>query len=331
MDIEGGTGDKYPVFIKELRKLMDNDPKINYLISGAPQCPYPDHYLGPERPGSGNRAVFLFVFWKHKTENTQLLWPWQQPDAIIKIWKTIALTHCDRCSHFTVVVRELLMRSIWRKFSSSFRFIPEFISVNYIYEMMKIWISCNFSSLSSYIKFIIIPRYITNQFNDHLTVVLPTQLVRAPHRSVIGIAEIKVSGIESRQNWSFSRFFLTMKIFYAFNYINITPFSTIPFRSINFFLKALDSTLKFLVVYFITRLSQLSFSGLEDAGQLVDHLYMQFYNNYCHTGAGKWLINTLNQWLAFSKRMKPKGPLIFIGLPQATRASSGAQYNRPPA
>ena len=57
-----------------------------------------------------------------------------------------------------------------------------------------------------------------------------------------------------------------MKIFYAFNYINITPFSTIPFRSINFVLKALDSTLKFLVVYFITRLSQLSFSSLEDAG-----------------------------------------------------------------
>ena len=62
MDIEGGTGDNYPVLIKELRKLMDNDPKINYLISGAPQCPYPDHYLGPERPGSGNRSVFLFVF-----------------------------------------------------------------------------------------------------------------------------------------------------------------------------------------------------------------------------------------------------------------------------
>lgn len=29
--------------------------------------------------------------------------------------------------------------------------------------------------------------------------------------------------------------------------------------------------------------------------------------------------------------MKPKGPLIFIGLPAATRASSGAQYYRPPA
>ena len=120
-----------------------------------------------------------------------------------------------------------------------------------------------------------------------------------------------------------------MKIFYAFNYINITPVSTIPFRSINFILKGLDSTLKFLVVYFITRLSQLLFSGLEDAGELVDQLYIQFYNHYCHTGEGKWFINTLNQWLAFSKRMKPKGPLIFIGLPAATRASSGAQYYRP--
>ena len=75
LDIEGGRGDNYPVFIKELRKLMDNDPRRNYLITGAPQCPYPDHYLGPERPGSGNRAVFLFVFLKYKTENTQLLWP----------------------------------------------------------------------------------------------------------------------------------------------------------------------------------------------------------------------------------------------------------------
>ena len=28
--------------------------------------------------------------------------------------------------------------------------------------------------------------------------------------------------------------------------------------------------------------------------------------------------------------MKPKGPLIFIGLQAATRASSGAQYYRPP-
>ena len=37
MDIEGGRGDNYPVFIKELRRLMDNNPKRNYLIAGAPQ------------------------------------------------------------------------------------------------------------------------------------------------------------------------------------------------------------------------------------------------------------------------------------------------------
>ena len=36
LDIEGGRGDNYPVFIKELRKLMDNDPRRNYLITGAP-------------------------------------------------------------------------------------------------------------------------------------------------------------------------------------------------------------------------------------------------------------------------------------------------------
>lgn len=36
LDIEG-------CIFKELRKLMDNDPKRNYLITGAPQFPYPDH------------------------------------------------------------------------------------------------------------------------------------------------------------------------------------------------------------------------------------------------------------------------------------------------
>ena len=36
LDIEG-------CIFKELRKLMDNDPKRNYLITGVPQFPYPDH------------------------------------------------------------------------------------------------------------------------------------------------------------------------------------------------------------------------------------------------------------------------------------------------
>ena len=80
-----------------------------------------------------------------------------------------------------------------------------------------------------------------------------------------------------------------------------------------------------------TRYPQSSFTGLEEAGQYVDHLYIQFYNNYCHTGAGEWFRKSLNKWLEFAERMKPRGPLIFIGLPAATKASSGAQFYRPPA
>ena len=53
LDIEGGSGLYYPEFIRKLRTLMDNDPSKSYLITGAPQCPYPDHYLGPEKPGTG--------------------------------------------------------------------------------------------------------------------------------------------------------------------------------------------------------------------------------------------------------------------------------------
>ena len=79
-----------------------------------------------------------------------------------------------------------------------------------------------------------------------------------------------------------------------------------------------------------TRNPYLLLTGLEEAGQYVDHLYIQFYNNYCHTGAGQWFTDTLNKWLAFAERMKPRGPLIFIGLPADTKGASGAQFYRPP-
>ena len=72
----------------------------------------------------------------------------------------------------------------------------------------------------------------------------------------------------------------------------------------------------------------LGFEGLEEAGQFVDHLYVQFYNNYCHTG-DKWFDGTLDKWLSFSKRKN--GPLIFIGVPAHTGASSGAQFYRTPS
>ncbi|XP_029213854.2 acidic endochitinase SE2-like isoform X2 [Acropora millepora] len=72
-------------------------------------------------------------------------------------------------------------------------------------------------------------------------------------------------------------------------------------------------------------------TGLEEAGHLVDHLYIQFYNNYCHTGDEKQFMGSIKKWLKFSKRMKPRGPLIFVGLPASTRGANGAHYYRPPA
>ena len=52
LDIEGGGKKHYGEFIQELRTLMDNDQSKGYLITGAPQYPYPDHFLGPG-PGTG--------------------------------------------------------------------------------------------------------------------------------------------------------------------------------------------------------------------------------------------------------------------------------------
>jgi len=46
LDIEGGSTTGYPTFVKAIRSRMQVSNK-NYIISGAPQCPYPDAYLGP--------------------------------------------------------------------------------------------------------------------------------------------------------------------------------------------------------------------------------------------------------------------------------------------
>ena len=53
MDIEHGSYKYYPEFITELHRLMDADSSKSYLITGAPQCPFPDKYLGPVKPGTG--------------------------------------------------------------------------------------------------------------------------------------------------------------------------------------------------------------------------------------------------------------------------------------
>lgn len=50
LDIEGGSSVGYGAFFNKLRDLMNGDKSKEYILSGAPQCVYPDAYLGP---GSG--------------------------------------------------------------------------------------------------------------------------------------------------------------------------------------------------------------------------------------------------------------------------------------
>ncbi|KAJ2851313.1 Chitinase 2 [Coemansia brasiliensis] len=47
LDIEGGGGIGYPAFINQLRSHYTSDPSKSYYITSAPQCPFPDAYLGP--------------------------------------------------------------------------------------------------------------------------------------------------------------------------------------------------------------------------------------------------------------------------------------------
>jgi chitinase len=64
LDIEQGSPTGYAAFAKYLRGLMLADTRKTYYITAAPQCPFPDPYLGP---GSGTAlgaapTYFDFVF-----------------------------------------------------------------------------------------------------------------------------------------------------------------------------------------------------------------------------------------------------------------------------
>lgn len=47
LDIEQGTSVGYAAFAKTLKTLMNADTRKPYYLTAAPQCPYPDPYLGP--------------------------------------------------------------------------------------------------------------------------------------------------------------------------------------------------------------------------------------------------------------------------------------------
>ncbi|KAJ2819352.1 Chitinase 2, partial [Coemansia furcata] len=58
LDIEGGGASGYAAFINQLRAHYASDPSKQYYIAGAPQCPFPDAYLG----STLNSAWFDMVF-----------------------------------------------------------------------------------------------------------------------------------------------------------------------------------------------------------------------------------------------------------------------------
>ncbi|KAH9949899.1 glycoside hydrolase superfamily [Amylocystis lapponica] len=58
LDIEGGSSDYYTNFVSTLRGLMNSGSKT-YYITGAPQCPYPDAYLGTVLNAESFDAVYV--------------------------------------------------------------------------------------------------------------------------------------------------------------------------------------------------------------------------------------------------------------------------------
>jgi len=66
LDIEIGSHKYYPDFVREMRRLMNTDPSKQYLITAAPQCPFPDKWMGPQIQGSaledyGHEFDYLFI------------------------------------------------------------------------------------------------------------------------------------------------------------------------------------------------------------------------------------------------------------------------------
>jgi len=61
LDIEGGSTSGYSAFVKAIRSLMSQSGR-SYIISGAPQCPYPDAYLGPKAGTALGDAGSSFTF-----------------------------------------------------------------------------------------------------------------------------------------------------------------------------------------------------------------------------------------------------------------------------
>lgn len=88
-------------------------------------------------------------------------------------------------------------------------------------------------------------------------------------------------------------------------------------------------------------------TALGDQGDEFDHVYVQFYNNFCHTGDEAQFYPNMDKWLEFAanaakamdsfsivlknrKRSLGGGPKIFVGMPSATGGAGDPKYYRKP-
>ena len=88
-------------------------------------------------------------------------------------------------------------------------------------------------------------------------------------------------------------------------------------------------------------------TALGDQGGKFDHVYVQFYNNFCHTGDEAQFYPNVDKWLNFAtnaaqakdsfsivlkkrKRSTGEGPKIFVGMPSATGGAGDPKFYRKP-
>ena len=62
----------------------------------------------------------------------------------------------------------------------------------------------------------------------------------------------------------------------------------------------------------------------KDVQKEFDEIYIQFYNNWCHTGNKRVFYENIRKWLTYSE--KTGGPLIYVGVP-ANVGGSGNDAN----
>lgn len=65
---------------------------------------------------------------------------------------------------------------------------------------------------------------------------------------------------------------------------------------------------------------------LGDVPELIDEVYVQFYNNWCHSANERTFTQRLREWIGFSHNFN--GPIVYIGLPADKGAATSVRHYR---